>query len=377
MRTTDLRVDRMPQEECEFCGPAVASMILTRLEGENLPNQSKMHELIGIEINGLFTPPSGLLNALNKFNPRPGTIFELRAETDPIKGCKILVNDILGRQAPSAALIRQCGHWVVISGVRFEGSLEERRIELSEFLIDDPDDSCLRCSDDTPLGVVEDLIIGCIPGLPSDPVLETATATDWLEGHWREGCDRVVAGTARFVTIGLSGEEADFDLSFRQEPAAMVAVEVAEAREFAARGIEFFKLHEWERFKPCVEGDWGEVVEVEAEAYGDYYLVERRSKRGTMAIFRVDKKTGRLLGVRGFPEPKTSAFPAPELVASILKKSGARQIGNHKVNLALGFRPDKPLVWKRSKSRSPYRPMFPIDMEEGRLLLGSNGLITK
>ena len=199
MDTHVLKVQRIPQEHCDTCGPATAAMILASAGVPPVP-QAVLSTDIGQPVNGLVSHPDALANAVNIHLPG-GPKFIARNSSDQMEGCRAIVSSILGDGLAAAALIDKCIHWVAITGVTFEGSLSAG-IRLGGFVIDDPEDSCLGCHNLPGITAISGFVIGCGNGLPSAPGLDWSNMEAWTQTHWKDGCDKVATnGTGRFATV--------------------------------------------------------------------------------------------------------------------------------------------------------------------------------
>jgi hypothetical protein len=290
-----------------------------------------------------------------------------------------LANAILRHAAPAATLVGGCQHWVVVSGLSFEESASGMR--LFSFIIDDPLRSCAACENVG--GVLGDLPLlnTCGPGEEPPSSFFGSSIREWITLHWARGCGAVPSlGSGRFITITPKPElediEVELDVEGSEVALAGMNVNERSPSELADEGIRFLALDKSPRFARVLEGEWGRVVKVEGAETEPYYLVERRDHQGTKALFRVDARTGTLLGVRGFFESAKQVFPDYNRLNDALRQKKSLMLKGKKLDLHKGLETEAPLVWKASpKTPSPYQPLFRVSLEGQELLVNFRGRI--
>ena len=351
-----LNVPLYGQDCFYYCGPACAQMMMM---GYPSPANRIWYDqgVIYPKIqqhkrdSAFTTDPDGLCSAVMELNPPPPPgQYSIFSGTDQ----GIVMHNILfwmaTREYPTAALVQEGAHWVVITGFETDSDPRSGNATLNIIDINDP---CLCCT------YHEDPCIPRTPGTPPvviwncDPgkgVTRQLTGDSWFSNDWSAPNQYGSTWFNNYVAI-VEPPKISGKVTTKEEIFVGKAIPPGKAKELALQHVKKRKLGEEKRFGFLKETSPREAFLVN-EKHKGYYIVPFEVKKGRLSLGAV------LLNAYTGEFQEIGAFSAP---LEYLSKKAALQIAIRSVNAKLIKPATAELVFEPSEhTRSRYCPIWKV-----------------
>jgi hypothetical protein len=373
--------DYHQQDDLDFCGQAVAQMILGGLNAP-IGNQAELRRKAGI--TGLGTTPEQLCFTLNDTCVPPTGKFVVPAEHDKVDSARRLFTALTASSIAVPALVLGGSHWVAVTGAVCDGDPAGASADVLGFFINNPEPQnpkkgCApanrRIAD--PHG--KDDTCGAFAPECADYGSANAFVTmyEWLNFYWeaRRGEPRA------FTTICTEGAAAlpirgRISHNEARRTAPGVTLSKREACAAALCGIERFGLDRGRSpLAELVAGVTAQPDEVfTVDELGSnpprigssepYYLVSLRRDQVHVASARVGIAEGRFLSLQAPPSLVPGRHELFDFAEAALRRYES-ETGDldARVIAERGFTVHPTLVWRRSaQSMCPFYPFVQINV---------------
>jgi hypothetical protein len=302
------------QIDCDDCGPAVI-LTMVRIHSSNPPDtqrviRNKIQNLAPgpMSVGKFVTSPAALKEVLQ--NNLPGEAYAIYGDLSLQAASKTIVRSLIAGK-PAAILAEKCGHWMVVSGFQFSGSIAANSpalasIVLRGFNIGNPSNPGVNCGG---------AIGGGAPaagGPVNRAMLQSIGGAGW-KGEFTE-CPTIKAALGGgFVSVASADLGEEVHIQFDEQPVSVPVGPLDEetVRNLARTGLDFLEVGSWLAFRALPAWDWGRVARVNrSDQEGRfYYLVEMVAEVGTVGVVNLDGSSGTLTSVNVFSEANTYEFP--------------------------------------------------------------------
>lgn len=372
-RTIDVRYHQ--QDEADFCGAAVAQMILAQLGAGILDQGNLQGEAAPIGQTGIEDRQLGKL--LESRRPQDGgPPFVVSRDDDPGTGVRRIFAALMITGCAVPASVVDGTHWVAVTGVVFDADATPEDAEIRGFFIHNPEPEHTKNAPpgtnarNAPPHSADDT---CGHGHGFGSPNTFVTIHEWLNLYWAPPSRR---GGVPYVTIPRGGR--DLYGSVRAETTAVPPgkpLEAAALRERAIAGISAYGilLPKSPLAKALADPTYVEpVLQISSmsnipslKSSERYYVVQVHGAQGAAAYVRIGASDGRFLSVEtpiAFHLLPEDLFDfASGALARYEEKNGA--LGTWSVTGERSFTVHPTLVWRPClQSTSPFQPFVQINL---------------
>jgi len=344
-----LNVPLYGQDCFYYCGPACAQMMMMGYPSPAnriLLNQDLIYQKTQQykKDPSLSTDPDGLRDTVMDLNPPPAPgQYSIFSGTDQ----GIVMHDILfwmaTREYPTAALVQEGAHWVVITGFETDNDPRSGNATLNTIDINDP---CLCCTKHRDRCTGAD-VNGCDP---NNGVIRQLAGDSWFSNDWSAPNQYGSMWFNEYVAI-VEPPKISGKVTTKEEIFVGKAIPPGKAKELALQHVKKRKLGEEKRFGFLKETSPREAFLVN-EKHKGYYIVPFEVKKGRLSLGAV------LLNAYTGEFQEIGAFSAP---LEYLSKKAALQIAIRSVKEKPIKPPTAELVFEPSEqTRSRYCPIWKV-----------------